>query len=163
MKLKKRIPLNALVNYKTLEHFDCGEKQLNKFLKEFARINETQHISKTFLFCEDEKLIGYFTLCSSSIEVDLLPQETSISLPKYNVPTILLARFAVAKEYQGQGYGKEMMKEVIRLVNRVSEYIGVYGITVDTKEKAKDFYIKYGFNVLNSNCLLLHSKQYLIE
>ena len=66
-------------------------------------------------------------------------------LPRYPVPAYRIARFAVAKEKQGKGYGGEMLKNAIFRILEASFNAGIHLVVVDAKPSAAWFYEHYGF------------------
>ncbi len=141
------------MNYKTirevrnqLKDFDCGNEDLNIYLKCFAYQNDKSGIGKTFVLFDNNKLVGFVTLCSASIAFKELPK--NIKLPRYPIPAIKIARLAVDKRFQGKGYGKELLRHSLDKIATLSEFIGVKFVTVDAKEESKPFYEKYGFVAL---------------
>ena len=146
----KIISINGIVQ-EQLKDFSCGNKDLDNFLKKFALRNDQNGYGKTFILEDKNEIIGFFTLCSSSIRFEELPLKQSVSLPKYPVPCIRIARLAVNKIYQGKGYGRELLKQAFLRILSASSTIGIRLIVVDAKETSASFYEKYGFERLNSN------------
>ena len=133
------------INEKDLNTFSCGNKDLDRFLKKYALENDLSGYGKTFLLLDDDEVVGFFTLCSASIKFEEYPHELSVTLPKYPIPCIRIARLAVRKDKQGCGYGKELLKQAFLKILSVSLTIGIRLIVVDTKETSAAFYEKYGF------------------
>jgi len=133
-----------------LKEFDSGVIELDLFLKCYALKNDKSGYGKTFILEDNNLIIGYFTLCTSHIEYKNLPYINK--LPKYPMPAVRIARLAVQKEKQHQGYGKSLIKEAFKLIIEISNKIGIYAVVVDSKDDAISFYKNYGFTkLLNSN------------
>ena len=138
--------------------FDCGEKALNLYLSHFARQDIRRELARTFIIRKEEeyKVLGYYTLCSGAIDVKDLPDNFLKKLPKYPVPIVRLARLAVDKEQQGNGYGELLLMDSLYRASLAGENIGIYGMVIEAKhEKAKQFYQQYGFQSISMNPLLL--------
>ena len=133
------------INEKDLNTFSCGNKDLDRLLKKYALENDLSGYGKTFLLLDDDEVVGFFTLCSASIKFEEYPHELSVTLPKYPIPCIRIARLAVRKDKQGCGYGKELLKQAFLKILSVSLTIGIRLIVVDVKETSTAFYEKYGF------------------
>ena len=137
----------SLREYQSAEiaSFDCGEDALNVFLKEYASQNERNGVGRTFLMVEGGSLIGYFTLSAAEIRCDSIPERQKRRLPRYPLPAVRIARFAIAVGKQGLGHGKAMMKFALQKAISAALSVGVVFITVDAKPNAVAFYEKFGF------------------
>ena len=129
-----------------LNSFNSGSKDLDNFLKKYAFRNDQNGYGKTFLMFDNNLLVGFFTISSSSIKFEEFP--TKESLPRYPIPCIRIARLAVQKEMQGKGYGKALLTQAFIKILSVVDTIGVRLVVVDAKESSASFYEKYGFKRL---------------
>ena len=146
-------PIQDVSNDK-LHDFSCGIKDLDRYLKKFAKENDINGYGKTYLlFDDDDVLLGFFTICSSSIKFEELPKDVSDKLPKYPIPAVRIARLAVDKRKQKLGYGRELLKQTFLKILLISESIGIRMIIVDAKKTSASFYEKYGFRVLSNEKL----------
>lgn len=136
-----------------IKSFSCGNSDLDKFLSKHALENDQNGYGKTFLLEDDGTIVGFFTLCSSSIKFEEFPTTNSHHLPRYPIPCIRIARLAVQKECQGKGYGKELLKQAFLRILNVATTVGVRLVVVDAKESSKSFYEKYGFARLQNDKL----------
>lgn len=138
--------------------FDCGSDELNQYLKKIARQHLNKGISRTFVLIDDNiptEILGFFTLASCEIIVEKLPRKYARKYPS-RAPAAKLARFAVAKKRQRQGFGAYMMVNAIERIISVSENLGIIGFFVDAKSsKAKAYYEQFGFIPLPDNPLEL--------
>ena len=129
--------------------FDCGNRELNEYLKRYARQNDKLGINKTFVAVKsDTPLIidGYYTISSSTIDFQSLPEEKRRKLPAYPMPAALIGRLAVDISCQGEGLGTELLVNSLWRIVRASSEIGIYAIRVDAiDERAKQFYLKHEF------------------
>lgn len=141
------------------QEFDCGNDQLNQYLRRYARQNDAKGINKTFVAIQpDTPLVinGYYTISSSLIEFSLLPEENRQKLPAYPVPAALIGRLAVDNFCQGQGLGTELLVNALFRIVKASEEIGIYAVRVDAiNDKAKQFYLKHEFIPFIDNSLSL--------
>lgn len=141
------------VSKKEIDAFSCGNNDLDYFLKKYALTNDKNGYGKTFLLKDDNELVGFFTICSSSIKFDEYPNYEKVVIPKYPIPCIKIARLAVKLSKQGKGYGKELLKQAFLRILNVADTIGVKLIVVDAKKGSSKFYEKYGFNRLKNDGL----------
>lgn len=134
------------------ESFNCGKALLDDYLHRQAKQDVKRMLSACFVLPDDENNIkGYYTLSSSSIERNLLPQEIAKKLPPsyFDLPVILLGRLAVAKNYQGQGIGETLLVDALKRSYSVSREIGSMAVIVDPLDNdALHFYRKYDFIAL---------------
>lgn len=140
-------PLNSKHNKK---EFNCGNFMLDNYLHKQANQDMKRNLTACFVFAdEDIKAIkGYYTLSNNSISQDKIPAEYQKKLPNsyQSLPTTLIGRLAVDKQYKGQGIGKLLLIDALRRSYDVSSVIGSYALVVDPIDKiATEFYAKYGF------------------
>lgn len=131
--------------------FDCGAAELNQYLRKFARQNDRRGIGRTYVaVVRGEALVrGYYTLSTSSISHAAMPDPLRRQLPRYPVPTVLIARLAVDTAMQGEGLGRELLMDACYRTLRAADEIGILAIEVVAKnEQARSFYEKYGFGAL---------------
>lgn len=75
-------------------YFDCGNSQLNEFLKKYASQNVKKGYSLTFAATNPESkvIVGYYSASASSIEFANLPETLKKGLPKYPAPVMLVGQ-----------------------------------------------------------------------
>jgi GNAT superfamily N-acetyltransferase len=137
--------------------FDCGNPELNEYLHLYALKNDKLMIGKTFIARNEEnKVTGYVTLATAQVAAASLPDEIRAKLPRYPVPAFLIAKLAVDSRFQGQGVGAWLLRESLKKALEVSASVGLYAVIVDAiDEKAKKFYIKYGFTAFKGKPMTL--------
>jgi len=128
--------------------FDCGEQALNHYLQTLARQQQDKGISKTFVLIdldEPDQVLGFFSLVACDVLSEHMPLALARKYPA-RVPGAKLARLAVARQYQGKGYGQLQLIEAMRKALQAAENIGIIGFFVDAKNaSAGAFYEQYGF------------------
>jgi len=139
------------VDSKKYNSFSCGNNDLDKYLKAYALYNDKAGYGKTFLVEDNNEIVGYFTLSSSSITFSEYPNLNHELLPRYPIPCIRIARLAVKKDKQHQGYGKQILKQAFLRILNVSDFVGIKLIVVDAKKESISFYEKYGFLKLKND------------
>lgn len=150
--------IESILSFETnyaFKHFDCGDESLNKYLKTFAYLNDTNNLSKTFIAHDGDTIIGFVTLCNAQIGFKEMPDGYQKEMPKYPVPAVKIARLAVDTKYQNKGYGKELLLFTFKKIIQVSLSTGVKAVIVDAKEQSKMFYEKYGFIKIIGNTYIL--------
>jgi ribosomal protein S18 acetylase RimI-like enzyme len=152
------LKIEALKKDHDRAEFDCGTNELNKYLRRTARQHLDKGMSRTFVLIDDDsptKIFGYYTLAACEIHVEKLPRKYSKKYPP-KAPAAKLARLAVSKNNQRQGFGTLMVVNAIERILSVSENLGIIGFFVDAKnEEAKGYYERFGFIPLPENPLEL--------
>ena len=132
--------------------FDCGQKLLNDYLHTQAKQDVKRRLSACFILAEHNKVKGYYTLSSASIQRELLPEAIIKKLPPsyHHLPATLLGRLAIDNSFKGQGLGELILIDALkRSYNTSLSSIGSMAIIVDPiDENAVKFYKKYGFILL---------------
>ena len=139
------------------EGFDCGEPSLNDFLNLYAGQQQKRNLNRIYVATDEGGAVkGFYCLSASSIAFNELPDALAKRLPRYPVPAVLLGRFAVDQNYQGQGLGRNLLAHALARVSEVAKLIGVAFVVVDAKsEKAADFYRRLGFVSLPDRLMTL--------
>lgn len=135
--------------------FDCGNNELNIFLKQKALLNQERMLGGTTLLIDNEKtsdlIIGYYTLCPCHIMKETLPKKFGGDLPQ-EIPAIKLARLAVDKRRQNKGWGGILLAHALRCSYHQSvAWRSGYVILIDVKPTAKNFYEKYGMKLIKES------------
>jgi predicted GNAT family N-acyltransferase len=101
------------------------------------------------LVTTDSRIAGYYTLSSTSIRLDDLPDELvkRLKLPRYpGVGATLIGRLARDLSFKGQGIGELLLADALKVALAVSRKIASAGVVVETKdEHARRFYSEFGF------------------
>lgn len=135
------------------DRFCSGHPDLDRFFHRFAGQNQFRHhVGVTYIAVEDDAILGFVTVSPSEIEIDALPAERRRRLPRYPLPTLRLARLAVAETARDRGVGKVLLRFALTLVHytrRMADEIGCVGVVVDAKPEARTFYLRYGFESMS--------------
>lgn len=140
-----------------LDDFDCGDQALNQWLKRQAIVNETSGASRTFVICENRRVIGFYALATGSVRREDAPGRIKRRMPD-PIPVMVLGRLAVDFSWQNKGVGVGLLKDAVIRTLTVSQQAGIRALIVHAlSEEAKQFYLRYGFqeSPLNHMTLLL--------
>lgn len=98
----------------------------------------------------DRRVLGFYTLSSSTIQLDSLPEKLAKKLPKYpQLPATLLGRLAVDVTARGKRYGELLLMDALRRSLEAATEIGAMAVIVDAKDDGTAaFYARYGFEPL---------------
>ena len=131
--------------------FSCGEEALEEYLKTRARREMDHRIAVVYVLYDaaEERIAGYYTLSSLSVE---LPEEMRRTLPRYpEYPATLIGRLAVDEGYQGLGLGKRILFDALGRALVGSRTVASYAVITDAKnEQAQAFYSRFGFLPLSA-------------
>lgn len=137
--------------------FNCGEADLNTFLRQFARKNDINDIGRTYVAVrpDESDVLGYYTISSGTVKFSQLPP--NLKLPRYPVPTAHIGKLATDLSVQGQGLGEALLFDALETAEAVSKKIGIKIVElIALTEKAKTFYLRYGFEELSDDPLRLY-------
>lgn len=134
-----------LADHHDLTTFSSGEAVLDEWLRKRARANQTDGASRTFVVCEENRVVGYYALASGSIGIAGLPGNFRRNMPD-PVPVVMVGRLAVDQASAGQGMGRGLFNDAVRRISNAADTIGIRGIAVHPiSESARAFYRKIGF------------------
>lgn len=136
--------------------FDCGEEELNLFIRTQAAKHMHTGISRTMVLPASTPLLNnkipicaFYSIAPSSISRTTLPEAIAKKLPKYPIPVFLIAQLAVHHEFHGKGLGKVCLITALKYLWEINAHMRAYAIVVDClTQSAEEFYAKYSFEVL---------------
>lgn len=149
-------PLEKAHDHKS---FDCGNEDLNRYLREQARQDAEKRVAAPFVFTQPDSstVLGFYTLSASIIPVDELPPDLMKRLPRYGqLPVTLLGRLAVGRSVGGQGVGEFLLVDALRRSLEAAQQIAAMAVIVDAKdERADSFYRHFDFQPFQQTPLRL--------
>lgn len=129
--------------------FDCGNEDLNRYLREQARQDAEKRVAAPFVLTQPGGLavLGFYTLSALIIPVQELPPNLMKRLPRYGqLPVTLLGRLAVDRTVGGQGIGEFLLADALRRSLEGAQQIAAMVGIVDAKdERAESFYRHFDF------------------
>jgi GNAT superfamily N-acetyltransferase len=127
------------------EDFDCGNFELNEWLKKRSRKNEGSGASRTYVVTVEQKIIAYYCLATGSIISITATGKVRRNMPD-PIPVMVIGRLAVDRNWQGKGIGYGLVRDGILRTSQASAIAGIRAIIVHAlNEEAKQFYEKCGF------------------
>lgn len=127
--------------------FDCGDADLNGWLRQTAKQHKVKGVSSTFVAVADETsidVLGFYAISLAELVNADLPAQYRKRLPN-KVPVFRLARLATAMQHQRKGIGEHLLFDAIDRVTRIAKEVGGIGLAVNAKPSAVNFYQRYGF------------------
>ena len=138
-----------------LDDFDCGEEALNSWLKRNALKNQQNQASRTFVICQNNNVVGFYALAAGSVSHQFVSGGLRRNMPD-PIPVVVLGRLAIDLAHQGQQLGAALLKDAVLRAGAVSQQVGVKALLVHAlNDKAKAFYLNYGFQVSPIDDLVL--------
>jgi len=147
--------------------FDCGNENLNRYLREQARQDAEKRVAAPFVLTQPDSpvVIAFYTLSSSVIPVEELPPDLMKRLPRYGqLPVTLLGRLAVDRSVGGKGVGEFLLVDALRRSLEAAQQIAAMAVVVDAKdERAESFYRHFDFQPFQQTPLRLFLPMAQIE
>ncbi len=129
-----------------LDNFECGETELDDWLKRRALANQSGGASRTFVVADrDGRVCGYYAIAAGAVSHQLATSGVRRNMPD-PVPVMVLARLAVDRRAQGLHLGASLLQDAVNRAVAVSRDAGVRAVLVHAlHERARQFYEHYGF------------------
>ena len=128
--------------------FDCGDPELNEFLRRHARKSHERGAAKTFLAVNDgagKKILGFYSVAPASVAYERTPLLIQRGLVRHEVPVFRLARLGVDRSVQGRGLGGQLLLAAGRRCLLVAAEVGGVALLIDAKnEQTAQWYAGYG-------------------
>ncbi len=131
-----------------IDKFDCGREALNRFLIRYALQNQRAEASQTYvaLAGDERQIAGYYTLVVGQVEFADAPARLTKGLARHPVPIMLLARLAIAANWQRKGLGAGLLKDAMMRTLQAADIAGIRAFAVHAKDdEAKAFYSHFDF------------------
>ena len=138
-------PISRLHNRKL---FDCGDDEVNGFLREQALQDHEKDMSRTMVLIDDTvdqtRIIGYHTLAMSQVRQEDIPKDKPKI--KRSIPVVLLGQLGVDKAFQGRGLGELLLMDAQARVDEISRRTGIRAMMLDARnERLANWYKQHDF------------------
>jgi GNAT superfamily N-acetyltransferase len=138
-------PPEPLTDRHDLSAFSCGEVILDQWLRNRAGRNESSGASRTYVVCEGDTVVAYYSLAVGSIEHIFAPGSIRRNMPE-PIPVMVLGRLAVDVRHKGEGLGTALVYDALLRTLRVAGEVGIRALLVHAlHERASGFYKRLGF------------------
>ncbi len=129
-----------------LDSFDCGDADLNEFLKIDSFGYRDQLIAKTFLVIHKEQVVAFFSVMNDAIKLKLEETNAAQNLTRlHEYPALKVGRLGVDENYQRRGLGRICLGFILGLGRKINEASACRFITVDSYPESILFYERQGF------------------
>ena len=142
----KPSPPQPLAAGHQLDEFDCGKPALTEWLLHHARQAQGSGSARTFVVCDGERVVGYYSLTVGQIDTLDAPERVRRGMGQYPIPLIILARLAIDLDYQKRGLGFSLLQDAITRAIAVAEHAGIRALLTHPLDAEADaFYRRFGF------------------
>lgn len=125
--------------------FDSGRAVLDDWLRERAAKSDNSGASRTYVVCQEDRVIGYYCLANGSVERRQTPGNVRRNMPD-PIPVMILGRLAVDLEYQGKSIGRGLLRDAILRTLKAAGIAGIRALLVHAlDDAAAEFYRRNGF------------------
>lgn len=143
MKLTAPMPLTE---HHVTEGFSSGIESLDQWLKRRSLKNQIQGASRTYVVCDETRVVAYYALASGAITTTDATGRFRRNMPD-PIPVVVLGRLAVDQTMHGKGFGRSLVRDAGMRVIQAADAIGIRGMTVYAlSDVARTFYEKVGFD-----------------
>lgn len=128
-----------------ISSFDCGEPELNEWLRRRALKNEEEGASRTYVVCARQRVAGFYCLANGAVTRAEATGKVRRNMPN-PIPVMIIGRLAVDRSHHGQGIGRGMVRDAILRTLQAAGIAGIRAILIHAKSaEAKAFYERLGF------------------
>jgi ribosomal protein S18 acetylase RimI-like enzyme len=125
-----------------LVDFDCGDEEMNKFLREECYQEQELGCNSTTLLFYNGQLAAFVSICADKINLEDYEES---GLPRKAVPAIKVARLGRAVEFREYGFGKIMLDHALNTAFDLYSLIGARFVTLDAYPPRVPYYRACGF------------------
>lgn len=172
--IKENLHFEILTGEHDLSEFECASDDLTDFLRNDALKQQNMNLNITQLVVCDGEIIGFVSLLTDVIKlnvlnnqdvIDEIKEELNLIGDNNEVPAIKIGRFAVDKKYAGKSLGKSIFRNVLLSILYLSKNkVGLRFITVEAYASAFNFYVeKNNFSYRKSDVKLIEKLDKIIE
>lgn len=138
------------------DEFDCGNPELDAWLRRYAWMADAAGTARTHVVCDrDGQVRAYYALSPGAVRRADVPARLGRGAPD-PIGVILLARSAVDRSLQGQGVGSALVRDAAVRALAAAELVGARALVVHAADDhAGAFYRRLDFQPFPSDPLHL--------
>ncbi|MDE0373378.1 MAG: GNAT family N-acetyltransferase [Rhodospirillales bacterium] len=138
-------PPRHLAPHHDVSRFSSGVPTLDTWLRGKARLNEARGGARTYVACDGDRVVGFYSLAASSVERRRVSSRAGRGMPD-PVPVILLGQLAVDEDWRGRRLGSDLLVNAAGRCLAAAGVVGARAVVVQAiDEQATTFYAKFGF------------------
>jgi GNAT superfamily N-acetyltransferase len=143
------IPFDPEHPYSNMKDFQCGDKQIDRYLKRNLRQRLKRFLTQAFVLQSPKNdFVAFYTLESFAMARELFFQlYQSRNLP-LQIPVTKIGFLGVDLRYQHRGIGRWLLRDAMLKSIEISKLSGSAGLYLLANEGKKTFYENLGFQVL---------------
>jgi GNAT superfamily N-acetyltransferase len=126
--------------------FVCGKEALDRYFQQQVMQDVRRHLATPFVMVmPDGEIGGFYTLSSTALRLQELPENITKRLPRYPlIPATLIGRLATDRRYHGQGWGSFLLLDALHRCT--TSGIASFAVVVDAiDDEARAFYLHASF------------------
>jgi predicted GNAT family N-acyltransferase len=127
--------------------FDCGEADLDDWLRKRAMQNLQLSASRTYVICAtgSREVVAYYALAMGSILNRQATGSMRRNMPTV-IPAVVIGRLAVTRNCQGTGLGGAILRDAVLRSRRAATEVSARLVIVHALTPAAEaFYLRHGF------------------
>lgn len=109
--------------------FNCGKPVLDGWLKGKALKNESSGVSRTYVICYENKVVGYYSLANGSVAHSSVTGKIKRNVPD-PIPVMILGKLAVDINHVRKGLGVGLFKDAARRTKQAADIAGIKAILI---------------------------------
>ena len=130
--IKEKYYFETLTSGHNLSDFDCGDEELNKFLKDDALNQQNAKLNVTKLVMCEGRIIGYASLLTDKIILKRIKDEKlritlkgklNLNSKEKEISAVMIGRFAIDKKYTNKGLGSHILRNILKNLKDCFEYL----------------------------------------
>lgn len=172
--IKQNYYFETLTQNHDLSEFDCGDEDLNDFLKNDALNQQKEKLNITKLVIYGNEIIGYATILTDTLILKNIKDENlrtkiksklRVTSKNRSIAAVKIGRLAIDKKYSRKGLGSHILRNILKNLKNISENkVGFRFIIIEGYAKAFSFYVvKNGFEYLEKDMKTIEKLDFIIE
>lgn len=133
-----------------LAPFDCGDSDLNDWLRHRAQPNNRSAASRTYVVCAPGtvRVVGFYAVSMGQIVNQDAAGAMRRNMP-HHIPAVVLGRLAVDLNWQRRDIGSALLQDAVGRALRASGEVAARLLVVHAiSPEAERFYLRHGFTHL---------------
>lgn len=123
--------------------FECGVPSLDDWVRHRAYPSQLIGGSRTFVACEADRIVGYYTVSAGGIAVVRRPPPDTGPQP---IPVAVLGRVALDHSRHGHGLGRALVRDAVLRILQASHTFPVQGVLAEAiSPDSRSFFAALGF------------------